>query len=886
MVARPWSFDAARFEEDVLRPVSHGWDPADNLFRCYLLPIDTDDEETITVAADAVQRAINKNTIKGHYTVAARILKHRHKAATETLRHDDARAAHRSQVVTNRRFLAAVLRGELKDLPAVPATFVASLVERFAGRFTMDEVTEILVGLRLSIRDPVALPASRELPREWSELRGALGLLDQATLRSYLLARFPALAVTPAQLADRKTALSKTASGEALTAETTVLGRVKTWQREDQLVGQLRAELVGQLTEAMAFGQAAVQTLIRSSDVAGHLRELDLPDNPDDLAYAIVCVVRFAPTSSVASWRIAYEGCLAARDLRGALALLDAQPHLQPGDDKQRDHLRHQVAEIDERLAHARALEDSDPEAAVGEYQQIAKISHEPDVDEAVRRCRPAPPRQVGATVHEGRVLVRWSPGDAKIGTITYRVLRGVGSPPSWAAGTPMAEDVAETEAVDADPPAGQRLFYTVYTLRDGNPSAEGACTDQGVVILREVTGLEIRGGEGLVEGLWRLPDGAHSARVTRSNDGAAATRITAGSTSFRDVDVRPDLAYEYRVAAEYRLPDGEVRASDGRSGFARTQSRPDPVRDLAVGQDGETLVVSWTPPARGTVQVRVFDRRPDLRPGSVVATTSLRSAGNELTSVLSSGPGELHAAVPSDGRQYWLLPLTVLDDLIAVGQACEMDTRLPPVLGLRAVRLGPTVRLTWQWPKGAPEVVVGWKRGGAPTGLDDSGATYRRYTLATYAQRGVEVPLASGNHTFIVCAAAHASGTPVYGPPAVVQERVRGRARYDVQPLGRRIGARGSRRYRLIVESVDGSSLPPVRLVARSRLAPLDASDGDRVADAVAAADGAARIEQEFDLDQFRNTPRPIVLRVFPAEAGIGTVELVPADPRNLEIG
>ncbi|MEX5636345.1 hypothetical protein [Parafrankia sp. FMc2] len=725
----------------------------------------------------------------------------------------------------------------------------------------------------------------------FGEVRAELGLLDQQSLRSYLHDRFATLAPDVGMVEDRRKVLRATASGDALTAEQKLLERLRKWLRSGQLVEVLSGELRVELARAAPLGYGAVRAYGASESVTKALAELRFPSNADDLAYAVLVASRFG-VGAGPSWRTAVEQALAARNPRAALALIEAQPQLQPADEQQRDRLRTQIKDIDTRLARARSLEAHDPEAALSEYQQIASYSDEQEFEEALQRCRPAAPSgaRAASVAGLGRIVVVWSPSEARVGDITYRVLRGIGEAPSLAAGIPIGADAADNELADPDPPAGVPLFYSVFTVRNGRPSDAAATTATAVVITPDVTDLVLRGGEKAVEGTWRLPAGAVSVRVVRSTDGGRPVQVASGPTGFRDDGLEPEVTYLYRVQAEYRTPAGTTLLSDGVEAAGGTRARPRPVRDFVAGLEGSQLTVTWLPPARGSVEVRLFDHRPELREGDILSAVSVQSTGSGLTLEGPPGDGELRASLRSDGRQHWLVPFTVLDDLAAAGAPQRLDARLPPVRGLAAKRIGgDVVRLTWHWPGQAPEVLVGWKLGGAPGGPHDDAATFRRFTKSSYSQDGADVSLPFGEHTFLVCATAYLGGRQVYGPPTVVREGVRQRARYDVRRVGARFVGRwffGRRRpLCLVVESLDGTAPPAVQLVGRATRAPLDPADGERIVTTQPAEEGDSLVTTEFDLARFRGARRPLILRAFPADGSLGSVELVPANPLNLEI-
>ncbi|CAO5248980.1 hypothetical protein [Frankia sp. AgKG'84/4] len=903
MSETPWSLDRTRFQREVLRPVSRGWDPTSNLFRTYLLPPRVADTASIEAAIGGVLAAINQQENSGAYGVAAKVVKRGHQKAAALLRDDVLRSGHRDAVLAARRPLRTALEHDLRDLPAAPPALVDSLVSRFGHAFTGTEVREVVTELGRVVREPARLGEDLEPPADYHKARAELALLDTRSLRAYLLDRFTVLAPSDRQLEDRRLELRRAVNDEALTAEQRVLAKVRTWTRDGQLAGLLAAELRAELLTQAPFGFDAVRRAAADPPVAAALAAWGMPTAADDVAYAAMCLARF-PASAGSSWRAAVERAVAARDPRTAVSLLDAQTRLQPAEEKQRDRLRAQIADVNARLEQARELEATDPEGALAEYQRIARISAEPEIDQAMRRCRPAPPGSVTVRARGEGAVIRWTPSTARTGAITYRVLRVPGEVhgsrgqvrPDTDAAVEIALDVDGGEYLDADPPAGQPLFYSVFTLREGQPSHTPATSAEPVVLLPDARDVVLRGGADFVAGSWRLPRGASGARVLRSRPGAATTPVATEPTGFRDRAVEPDVPYTYRIQALYRnhaggelaggeLASGEL-ASGGVEATAGTRVQPRPVEDLVAGAEAGALTITWTPPPRGTVEVRQFDSTPELRTGAVLPVLSVQDAGTRVVTTAPATDGELHAPVPASGRQYWLVPLTVLDGLAAVGTPHRVDTRLPPVRGLRAQRLGgESVRLTWQWPGEAPEVLVGWKRGAAPSGPGDPDASFRRYTRATYQQDGVDLRLPPGSHTFLVCATARVRGREVYGSPAVAQEGVRRRISYDVRRTGGRWGGRGGG-LRLVVESLDGAPPPDVVLVAGSRLPPLDAADGESVLTLASPADQATtRVEAGFTLDALRHLARPLKLRVFPASRSSGAVELIPANPGNLEI-
>jgi len=876
-----WSLDEARFREEVFQPLDEGWDPRENLFRCYQLPVDTDDVDLIDEALDGVSRHIKRNAIGGPYVGVANTLLEVHKDAVKSLRDSGERAQHRQQVLTSGKTLQEALRTELAGAREIPPAVASAMARRRARRFTRREVEEALAGLGRRIREPIELPTTK-LPSDWRKIKDGLRFLRFSTLGGYLRERFPAGAsVDQDDLTREREELDKKASGDVLTAETKILVAVQRWLSKAELRDVLRAEALQELAAEAAMGADSLEVALRTPATTRDLLELGLPE-PDDLAYALLCRVRYVAAAQ-STWQSAYQEARASRDLRTASDVLAAQQSLPPDLITARDELKAQIAEVDRMLAQARLLENQDVEAAAELYVQAARLCSDREAEAALRRCRPAEPPRALARVDGEHVRVEWEPSAARVGDITYRVVRQVrGS--AAGEGSVVAAGTPSLAVTDSAAPAGAAVSYAVWTLRNDEQSMRAATT-ASVVVLRAVQDLELLPGDGVVELRWQLPSGASGARVLRSDDDstrrAAAEAITTSrhdGDGFRDATVRTGVTYKYQVEAEYQLLDGRLRYATGVVGAVRPQEPPRPVRDLALQMSEDSVILSWTPPARGEVQLRLLDAAPEVHTEAVLTLSAAQRLGAPLRALGPSGPGTLRAAVPADGRRHWLLPLTTVENVAAVGNPVEYDSRLPIITDLRAERLGSQVRLTWRWPPRAVEVRISTKVGGPPTGPDDPDATSWRVTHAKYEQVGCHVAVPGDDCWFSVCVTAFTEGVPIFGPMATVRMSAPLQAHYEITRVGR---LRNRNHRRLSVTSASGQ-LPAVRVVARVRLPPLEPDDGVEVARFPAPGNSAASLTGEFVLP---TKERPLYLRAFPLNSAAGRIVLVPAKPTQLRI-
>jgi hypothetical protein len=868
-----WSLDEKRFREEVFRALDNRWDPRRNLFRCVQLPLDVSDAAVIAASLKGVRSFVNRNSKTGTNSGPARVLQGVLDDAEVILTNPASRARHRTQVLADRAELERTLRAELGGLPAVPPAAVIALAAARQKFFAREDIAIALAAIGCEVRDPVALPPYGRPPTNWRSVQHEVMFLGLPTLGEYLKKRFGVVtAVTPKQLLDYRTKLQSTASGDVLTAEMSIITNVKKWVDDGQLVDLLRADQLRELAAEASMGSDRLSAALKAPGMDRYLADLGLP-RADELAYALLCAIRY-PTEAATTWQTTYREARTNRDLRTARDVLVAnRPALDKQLGKELEALTTEIAEIDAMLERAASLERSDVEAAAELYVRVGQHCRDPAAESALRRCRPAAPARASTSVGGDTVTVEWAPSTARVGDITYRVVRHV-EDGGAGDGAVIGTELTGLTVVDSAAPAGIAITYAVWTLRNGEQS-QAPCTTQDVAVLRSVQNLELLPGEDVVELRWDLPPGASGARVVRMVDGrpSGATRRIDGR-GIRDTDVRTGVTYDYAVESEYRLVGGSVGYGPPVTGRVRPQEPAQPVRDLTPSIEEDAIVLAWTVPPRGEVEVRVLDSVPAARPGQTMTSSAAGRLGSRVRGIGATRAGQLRLALPADGQRHWFLPFTVADGVAVAGVAIEYDSRLPAILELRADQLGNQVQLRWRWPPRVSEVLILSRAGRPPTGPDDPEAVTKRLTHAMYQRSGATVAATGGEQWIGVCVAAFTDGVPVYGPMVTVSASVPPELAYEIQRVN---GFRNRHLRRLVVT---GGCIPGgVRVIARTRVPPLSPQDGVELARFPAPTSGTT-LTGEFSLTE---RARPLFLRVFPAE-GDGVV-LVPTHPMQLRI-
>lgn len=853
-----WVLDKRRFAEEVFLPVRNGWDVRRNLFRFFQLPVEVRDDAVVEEAVRGVKGHLDFAALAGAHAAVAGPLRHGFTGFADTVRDPARRAEHRTAVLAERRAFAERTRGEMRGLPYLRSQELEQIAVRVQARMPRREVEEALAEAGVLVRDPVPLIVP-PTPPQWSAVRLQLRMLGFASLAEYLTARGAGLRAGVDDVLRLRAQLDRTGSGDRLTAEETVLAAVERLGRTSALGDALRRELIDELTAAAEHDPAALDAALARADVRDRVQAVGLGDDLPGLAFALLCRAR--PVGPVeARWRDELTQLVAARELRAAHDLLSAQTVLPPDLVDVLAGLVADVAAVDTELAAAASLEAADPEAAAARYVDVLRRWREPDAEAGLRRCPPPAPASATARAEGHHVVVGWEQAAVRAGEPTYRVVR-------VAAGRARV-DLAETpglSVVDPDPPAGTAVSYEVSTVRAGTGSGRPATTVP-LVVLHPVGELVAEAGDGEVRLRWRLPAGAVAVRLRRSGDGEPV-ELAAGTTTAHDPSARSGAHYTYAVQACYANGDERSYAAPVVVD-AHPQAPPEAVTDLSVEEDfaDGSAIVRWSPPAAGTVVLRLLHRPP---PDAGTILRADAEPGDDLRVVGRDGGG-VRVALPVDGRRRWVVPLTVAGELAVVGCAVEHDRRLPPVTGLRAVRQGHQVRLSWEWPAGVGEARVLVRADAAIDGPVDALAVVSRISRAVYERSGCRVPARPGAEQWLgVAATAYDGGDEVHGPLVQTMVGAPVTARYAIVPL---------RRGRARVDVSGPAPLPAVQLRGRVGLPPLSRTDGTELVTVRPGDRDADRMSAEFPLHK----DRPLHLRAFVADAGVD-VELVPEDSEQL---
>ncbi|XVQ82305.1 hypothetical protein ACQP2K_25985 [Microbispora siamensis] len=472
----------------------------------------------------------------------------------------------------------------------------------------------------------------------------------------------------------------------------------------------------------------------------------------------------------------------------------------------------------------------------------LHRVPDLPGAERLLSTLAPRTPADVTVRVHEGAVLVGWTPSSSRAGEVSYEVYRD---------GVLIAES-PRPGMRDEHPPVNVRLTYAVAARRGQAVSA--AVVAPPLVLRPEPRDLRLTAADGVVTGSWAAPPEAVRVVVTR--DGVPVA--TSGS-GFRDCGVRNGRAHEYVVRAVYSGDVGEVTTP----GLRRTVTpvaRPEPLPDFTLetcpGEMDRFLVRCAAPPS-GDLEFLLLNDTPPWPYGACLPAAEVRAAGRPLEGAPAPG-GHLIRIGPPRGV---LLALTVAGDLAAVGAHRE-HIALPPPRRVTAVRRGGAVYLGLEWPRGVSDIEVSWEGGRLLVGA----SAYR-------SQGGIRLDLPEEEAVAVeVASTVVLRGERLRGQPVPVRLGALTPVRYSL----RRAGLPLRRELVLELASDRPAVVDRLVLVLKTGLVqPRSASEGR-----VLGEWHAVRTPARFTLPRPRQ-PRPYWLRCF-AEGG---AELVDPPVRTLKV-
>jgi hypothetical protein len=513
--------------------------------------------------------------------------------------------------------------------------------------------------------------------------------------------------------------------------------------------------------------------------------------------------------------------------------------------------LQGELRAVEDRIAGARGL--ADPVQREHIFAEV--LTQVSDSDEAKRelaRIPPDAPTQVQTELLASGIQIMWSASRSP-GVTSYSVIRGDRQAPLAPTQGIQVTETTSTSAVDSDAQAGAVITYSVFAIRAGvaSPPASSAprtVSHEAIDVTSTVDSGEVRIG-------WRLPTPTAIVEVERRSDDGRVVTLSAGPDGLVDAGLKNGAAYRYTVRLRY----GDV-VTNGITLVATPAEPPRVVTLSGLEAVADGVAIRWTPPPAGTVTICRSPVALDLTPGAEIRRDLLAKLGH----LLPASGGKATDAAATDGC--WYTPITVSGDRAVVGSGLRWSD-IPAVTDVKAQENGSEVKVSWSWPTDVKHVVVLWREGGAPEGVDDPAAHSQHVARAVHqevnggvfriARERPQEPL-----RLAVYGAQMRDGELIVGARLAPSSRTSVDAAHSKATILYEVKVnRGLRGKSLELKLVGADRYPEVVLVAKpGDIIPLAADDGQPVARV-----GGAGAGQQITVPLGALPPvRPLAIRAF----------------------
>lgn len=473
------------------------------------------------------------------------------------------------------------------------------------------------------------------------------------------------------------------------------------------------------------------------------------------------------------------------------------------------------------------------------------------DFQAALRALASSPPPAPSAlkvTMVGATAQLTWKVMQAR-GKVTYRVQRKIsGAPTSPGDGT-MVGEVNGTSFHDTLLPSGTPCYYSVFAIRGGVPSA-AAATSGPHLRVADPTAIIVEAGDSQVSLRWKRPTGCTAVEVWRESGRAPAAygqgkTIAVSGDSAVDQGLNNGLTYNYLIVACFTNPlDGRgVIRAPGVNVVATPVVPPSAVEDLRAKREGHTVILHWTSPTQGDVQIRQTRQAPTYSSGRIIPLSTADQFGTPVPVI---GRGTTQTTIDSQGRVFFI-PLSVLAQTAVLGAPVSVTT-LDDVVDLEAQRQGDTIHLTWGWPIGAVETLVSWRYDNYPESPDNASDGRRTVTRSEYDRDGLWTlrNAARSRHYFKVYVRDPDANIYSSGAQVVEASGLEAQVVYRVMTRRNLISRTIKEAWVDLRTKDDIHTLPAILTVLKQGLPPIRPEDGYTIVslDRLTFQDGAARID------------------------------------------
>lgn len=449
----------------------------------------------------------------------------------------------------------------------------------------------------------------------------------------------------------------------------------------------------------------------------------------------------------------------------------------------------------------------------------------------------PEPPGKVEAVPSSHSMSLQWDKSSSK-GTISYRIVKKTGSPPINALDGENLGETPQTLFHDTEAEPGRLFYYGIYSIRGQVYSTSGVIAGP-VILTADIKDLCITPGDSVINLNWKTPANVNRIEVTIKPGGPPTSRrdgqlLEGGRTDgVTAAGLANGQIYGFLISSVFKNEKAGDIYSAGITCQCRPTAPPDPVKDISATKKGNEMVVTWTSPQKGNVQL-YYSRQPfSISPGEIISTSRLSTLG---MSIPVQSPGRVRVPIKFQGSVYFL-PVTVDGGLAVVGSP-GMTTSIDDVSHLKGYINSGRLYLEWEWPAGAQQVVILYNNTGFSKSPDDNIAVKKVFSRNQYLRNSAFIihSIEAKDYYFTVFVAAsrgEKEEKPLYstGREYLIANSGHMELYYDIRLEKNFIGKTRAAELRLFTRD-NSFKMPEAVLVKKRQNLPLRKTDGIPILD------------------------------------------------------
>ena len=331
------------------------------------------------------------------------------------------------------------------------------------------------------------------------------------------------------------------------------------------------------------------------------------------------------------------------------------------------------------------------------------------DFTEAVSGSSSIPveaPKDLVVTKSKKTVILQWTP-PVNRKALKYRVIRKENVKPSGSADGEILIETSDLSYEDFSAIPGKSYYYAVYSVR-GNSFSQTAELAGPVLLLENISNVKYVSGDSTVSVQWDVSAFAKKVDVFRTETigitkhGSGQKLNSPDKKRITDSNLMNDKEYCYSMFVVYEDCTGREHLSEGVSVCATPSSPPLPVKDLKYTVQNKRVLLQWSKPNKGNVQILRSTKQLPLSEGSVLSINEIPSFGS-----LIPNNSAIAAELSIDFQgQIILTPLTIHNQSAVIGIPVSV-TSVEEVTNVKGRILSGRLYLEWDWPVGCEHVQI-----------------------------------------------------------------------------------------------------------------------------------------------------------------------------------